>query len=931
MNEFAIIDLETTGLDTSGDSIIEVAAVRVKRGLIIDQYSTLIHSPVPPDDFIADLTGITPDMLMNQPTIEEAIGPLADFIGDSVICAHNAPFDRAFLSRYWQDQREWLDTLTLAQIVYPCLASYSLAWLSETFGIENPSAHRALSDALTTAQVFIHLKNKMKSLPEAARQDLLQLTFDDTNPLSQLIRQECALPGTASAESRRENKMPLCSAPNFVPQQNFQITAEEIASYLGENGRFAAALDHFEYRPQQLEMSVAVAEAFQKQQFLLAEAGTGTGKSLAYLLPAALFTAGSGNKVAISTHTKNLQEQLLHKDIPLLSQLLDRPLTAVLLKGRGNYLCKRLYRYLLKQPPENMRFFLMRIAVWQAATESGDGDELLLNGYDQNRWQMICASKDNCAIFCPLRKSGACYVQKSRMAANDSDIYILNHSLLTANAAMENAALPPFSYLIIDEAHHLEKAAEAQLTAAVDFYAMLNLFGRLQRHEKGKEVGCIHSLRQACDNIFLGETNKELLLRQIDTLESGLACCMAAAEEFFSLTQQVFSADAARQSYVPAAVRLLPAHYRQESWPLLQDKGSALQRELSVLAQSLFRLQEDIHASAMEEDADRTPLPGTGELPGLTAQIQEIAATIERCLANDQENYVVWLRFSDGEKKPSWHIAPIELANILQDCLFSRCDSVVLTSATMATGASFSFFKRRLGLDLLPIPPREMILPSPFFYREQALFTVVNDLPDWSKTSEILAVEAISASLLQLLSASRGRALVLFTSHQQLQAVYRQIRRPLLRQGIQVLAHGVNGGPVQLLHRLQHEPCCAILGTNSFWEGVDVAGDALSLLVIVRLPFNPPNNPLNAAKSAKLEAAGHSSFAEYSLPQAILRFKQGFGRLIRSGEDCGLFCVLDRRIVDKQYGKRFIEALPPMERRLGSSQDVAAWIREWLN
>ncbi|MEG1997116.1 MAG: helicase C-terminal domain-containing protein, partial [Clostridiales bacterium] len=344
----------------------------------------------------------------------------------------------------------------------------------------------------------------------------------------------------------------------------------------------------------------------------------------------------------------------------------------------------------------------------------------------------------------------------------------------------------------------------------------------------------------------------------------------------------------------------------------------------------IFRIQDTLQSDQQDEEEEHH-IPGKDELQSIGAYAREMAATLQICLKPDQENYVAWVRFADGEKKPSFNIAPIELGQLLHSCLFAHCEAVVLTSATMTAANSFAFFKQRLGLNLLPDAPRELLVPSPFLYKEQALFTIVDDLPDWSKSSEIVAVNAIGTALIQLLTASSGRAIVLFTSHQQLRAVFNEIRRPLLEQGITVLAHGISGGPVQLLQRLKTEKKCAILGANSFWEGVDVIGSALSLIVVVRLPFWPPNTPTTAAKMERIEATGHSSFGEYSLPQAILRFKQGFGRLIRSSEDSGVFCVLDKRLMEKGYGRSFMRALPEMRRIHGGSAQIATAIKDWLD
>ena len=291
---------------------------------------------------------------------------------------------------------------------------------------------------------------------------------------------------------------------------------------------------------------------------------------------------------------------------------------------------------------------------------------------------------------------------------------------------------------------------------------------------------------------------------------------------------------------------------------------------------------------------------------------------------------MAWVEYSDTQRKPSINIAPVEINELLHDLLYEKTEALIMTSATLGIGKDFSYFKERTGLDLLPIPPRELTLPSPFFYRDQALFAIVNDLPDWSRCSEIEAVAAISSALIRLLTASKGRAIVLFTSHTQLKNVYKEISGPLKKEGISVLAHGISGAPSMLLERLKTEDNCCILGAASFWEGVDVIGEALSLIVVVRLPFWPPNTPLAATRMERIEAEGKSPFWDYSLPMALIRFKQGFGRLIRSDKDSGVFCVLDKRILDALSQSSFIRSLPEMRRVSGSTDDIAGEIKKWL-
>ncbi|MCL1905882.1 MAG: exonuclease domain-containing protein [Clostridiales bacterium] len=923
--EYVIVDVETTGLDAAADELIEIAAVKVRRGLIVEDFSTFVKAEQPIPPYISNLTGIYDEMLEQAPSPRQAIDMLAAFIGTADIAAHNASFDSAFIHRYWPDKREWLDTIALLQAAFPCAPSYSLANLCEYLQIENERAHRALADARATAALFLRARKQLAALPPKAKEDMLLLAAAIDSPLENIVRRQCASKGAALPEE--EAGATPDKPATRANDTDYRIPLEDIRGYFAPDGLYRQRIEGFEYREAQLKMAERVAESLNGEGFLLAEAGTGTGKSLAYLLPAALYALNSGQRVAVSTYTKNLQEQLLHKDIPLLEQLLQRPVNAVVLKGRANYLCRRLYRAQLRQPGENMRAFLLRVAAWLPGSSGGDGGELNLNSHDKWRWQRICASGENCDAACPNFK-GSCFVGKARREADKADIFILNHALLLANAALENGFLPALPKLIIDEAHRLEHAAEEQFTARADNYGIQFLLSRLRRGRGGLPELL---MRQAEAFISL-ETQRESLQRRVAALYDTAEQAGRQSEQFFGLLNQEFTAEAFTDPYLPARLRLLPGHRRLSAWQDILSMGASLTGLLLSLRRECLAYSDALYELAQGNDSE---MNGREELLYTAMSCEDICGTIEKCLATPGEgeavNTVCWLEFMSKDKMPGLNIAPIEVGGLLKDNLYEHTQSLVLTSATMTTGeGSFCYFKQRLGLDTQENEPEELVLPSPFFYNEQALFTVCTGLPEWSKTAQATASEALAGALFTLLGASRGRALVLFTSHAQLKAVYELLRAPLAEQGITVLAHGVSGEPSLLLNRLTREPRCCILGAASFWEGVDVLGSALSMVVMVRLPFWPPNTPTVAAKMERIEAAGGAGFYEYSLPQAVLRFKQGFGRLIRSVEDTGVFCVLDKRILQKSYGRLFIKALPDMKRLSGNAAELSSEIKRWL-
>ncbi|NLF80696.1 MAG: hypothetical protein GX572_05860, partial [Clostridia bacterium] len=597
---YVVIDLETTGLDKCRDKIIEVAAVKVGRGLINDQFSSLITIEDKLSAEITMLTGITNEMLVGQPTITEIVPALAEFIGDAVIVAHNAEFDRGFLNRVWPDERQWLDTVTLAQIVYPCEPSFALAWLTRSLGIENRDAHRALSDALATAELLIRMEKDLAAQPARVKAELMALAESDAGPLADLIRRRSGdLRQPVAGGKALANK--VATPPQREIKEGYQLDIDVLRQYLGPDSAYRERLADFEDRPQQLLLAQEVGKTLNAGGCLLAEAGTGTGKSLAYLLPAALFAKGSGQQIAVSTHTRNLQEQLMHKDVPMLTRLLDMPINAEVLKGRGNYLCNRLYKYFSAEPGNDLRHFLMRVAVWRGMSDSGDSGEMSLNAYSRRLWQRLAASKENCAPFCPYRQSNNCYVQKARQKAAEADILILNHYLLIANAAHESGFLPELPYLIIDEAQHLEGATEDQLTTSIDFFDVLNFAALYKRKEKGREIGVISTITRSQGNIFALDGSEQIAMLT-EKLDLQTDAIVAAAEKFYGALDGFFHEEMLREDFLPARLRILAHHRLHSDWPLILQLAEELANSLSLLAATSFQILDLARAGLIDGD-----------------------------------------------------------------------------------------------------------------------------------------------------------------------------------------------------------------------------------------------------------------------------------------------------------------------------------------
>jgi len=698
-------------------------------------------------------------------------------------------------------------------------------------------------------------------------------------------------------------------------------------------------LPGFEERPEQAAMAAAVAEAISDGRQLIVEAGTGIGKSLAYLLPATCYALRNNARVLISTATINLQEQLVTKDIPAVQRLLEgwttdaAALTAAQLKGKRNYLCLRRHlagRQALSLSDEEARF-LIRLLLWLPQTEAGDRAELRLNQAEDTLWHRYSAQNEDClATSCPFALDGSCFLVRARRRAEAAHLVVVNHALLLSDVAVGGRLIPPYDNLIVDEGHHLEEEATRQLGFEGREADLLAYLDRLHRGEgRGRGSGLAAGVRQAVRGLGMPLGPGSHL--------SGLATAIGEEVEKarprlrqFSEAARIFLRQHAEESGDYEQRLLLTHGVRvQPDWPTVEVAWENLRLTISAIEDLLGRL----HTALSDLPAGRQAPEGLGPPghEGLLAETatllqtgqqlrQGLAAVIER----EDPARIQWLA-AGGPTGIGVASAPLDVGQLLQEQLYADLNSLIITSATLAAQAlpggqgSFRYIRQRLGLE----EARELLLGSPFDYERAALILLPRDMPEPTTPDY---PETIQRALLQLCRASQGRALVLFTSHAALRSAHAAIRGPLGQEGLTVLAQGIDGSTQQLLDALRRSPRTVILGTASFWEGVDVVGEALSLLVMARLPFSVPSEPIFAARSALFD----EPFSEYALPQAVLRFKQGFGRLIRTKSDRGVMAVLDRRIKSKRYGQAFLDSLPACHRQEATLDELPALAAAWL-
>lgn len=909
---FVVLDLETTGLDPQVDEIIEVGMVRIEDGQVGETFHTLVRPSRPLSPRIRSLTGLDDTELADQPTWPEVRAAVLAFLRDVPVVGHHADFDLAFLERHagYRAARVY-DTVDLARLVLPGLPSYRLEALCAHLGLSDRPNHRALADARATATLFMALWECFRRL-EPTTQATVHRIFSQTTGspwfslVDWLIRSgpsEHRSPGPALGGSGVDPALTLRAGERFLEAEpemtesepELEFGPEVVENVLGSGGRLAAHLPDFEYREQQLQVARAVTGALGEEKCLMVEAGTGTGKSFAYLVPVALWALAGGQRAVVSTHTVNLQDQLIAKDLPLLRQVLDGSPKAVLLKGRGHYLCRMRWSAALNAESFRVEesFLYARITVWLPTTRIGDRAELNLRLTEKGQWAGVAAGNWGCAGG-KCRFYGVCFLQQARRAAERAHLVITNHSLLLSDLRMENRILPSYGALVIDEAHHLEDVATEQLgttVAAIEFTRWVDGVNKLT----GK-IGEFYP------------DSRDELLRDGEELA-------AAVRRFFALVGVRVGRLEGSEAVYPA-VRLTPNAANLDESSELAGRYQELSTRLAAYLERFSRAGErlaDGSVPAVREDLQ------TG-LEQEAAAGSRLAADLEFVFAAQDPEYVFWAEGGGRRTKEGvLRAAPIHVGRMLNEGLFQSGRPVVLTSATLAVGNSFSFFAERTGFSRVPEEQREsLIVGSPFTYERQALLCVVNDLsgpagpagPDGAGGADGAGTNGVVQALEQIIQITRGRTLVLFTAHHALQSAYKKLKPIYDHQGIEILGHGIDGGRARLLQHFRNTPTAVLFGASSFWEGVDLPGEALTCLVIVKLPFQPPNRPVIQARREEIRKRGRNDFTHWSLPQAVIRLKQGFGRLIRTTRDQGVVIILDSRLVEKRYGSVFLRSLP---------------------
>ncbi|MBS4217331.1 ATP-dependent DNA helicase DinG [Bacillus sp. FJAT-49711] len=928
--KYVVVDLETTGnAHDRGDRIIQLSAVVIQNRQIVDQYTTFINPGIPIPAFIQELTGIQDEMVQDAPEFNDIAPKINDLLQDSIFVAHNVIFDLGFLRNelkkagYNQIGFDSVDTVEFAKILLPTAQSYKLSELAEYLQLKHENPHQADSDALVTAELFLILLERTKTLPLITLEKLTDMAYSlksDLYILFESILKE-KRKNIDNLQEDLEVFRGIALKKKVIPESNKdKIIPSFPKSKEEKNQLFSKRIN---LRHGQMEMMDTVYGSFEMNQHAVIEAGTGTGKTLGYLLPSLYFAVSKGQPVIISTYTIQMQNQILNNEIVRLTQLIPFSFQTSILKGRSNYINMLKFEQSLyeKDPQYDTVMTKMQFLVWLVHTETGDMDELNVSSGGRLFKQRI---KHDGWFFQKEKDpwiSHDFYMHARNLAAN-ADLVITNHSMLLADIENDQNILPDYHYVVIDEAHNLEKAARNCFGKKLEYNTLKFRIGRLGTLEKNQLFSKIENLLQkkgltpSFHAFELDQVISQLDL-EIDDLFVMLGKKISHlygrranknTKQQLRITNEMMS-DRKWLPLVICAERVYDFH-RTISREL-EDRLALVKREDKKLTEGEQAFFEEINSF-------------------LRDWIQ-IGEKIQQILLKPTDHHVTWIE-GDIRALPNSigiYVQPLNPGNDLAKNFFKHKKSVVMTSATLTVKHSFNFFLNELNLRQEGL--LERVISSPFDYKDMVKLMIPSDLPEVRGTVNDNYIEAIASHIIAIADVTDGRMLVLFTSYDMLRKTYQLIKDSFALEDFVLLAQGISGGSrTRLTRNFQQFNKSILFGTSSFWEGVDIPGKDLSCLVIVRLPFSPPDEPISAAKYELLKNNGKNPFSEFALPEAVIRFKQGFGRLIRTETDRGVVIVLDRRIETTSYGKTFLQSIPHISIERGPLNNLLPVIEKWL-
>ena len=904
---YAFLDIETTGLNSERDEIIEVAVVIWSDGNIEEVFGSFVNPnrPIPPE--ITRLTDIDDEKVQFSPTISQIRVQLRNLLDDCVIVGHNIDFDLGFLREQMIALgNHRIDTLTLASILLPQLGRYDLGSLVAFLQLPQTEFHHALADVHHTLRLYQALEKLALATEINLIEEIVKvgtsLGWPETLFFASVYGQQVrsgigrSLRRASMFTPDRIDGEPL---PEINEDQPLKLIDEKAVSQLLKGGgNLSHQFSQYEVRTQQLEMAKSVAKALNEQRHLIVEAGTGTGKSLAYLVPAAFWAYNNQRRVVISTNTINLQDQLVQKDIPTLQKALPFKIRVAVRKGKSNYLCSRLFQQLRHRKPRDKdeMTLLARLLLWIGRTKTGDVGEITLRTVGERlAWRKLSGENAICSI--QECAEASCPLHFARQRAEMAHLVIVNHSLLLSDVANQNHILPSFQELIIDEGHHLEAAVTNGLGHSADKRSFEAILADIT-DQKGSFMSELRTSLNPLPPVL-----QESFVNTLITLQTEGMIAKTRVDELFESLRYFLRDHILTKAEYSQSVRLTPLLRGQAGFKDLFESWSNLNKIIGQFLKLLGKLKEGLETSEAEK------IEQIGDLKVALAanikQLENLRVSLEAVINPETDDQITWVE--TWRDQLVLNVAPLHVGPLVEEYLFNQLKTVIITSATLRTApqgrydqANFDYLRSRLHAT----EATELAVGSPFNYKDSTLLYLCSDIPEPNQPGYQRYVEK---AIIDVATAFKGRTLVLFTAYKHLLETSRAVQPVLAKEEIFVYAQQEGGSRRNLTEQFSDPDARAVLfGTRSFWEGVDIAGVALSAVIIVKLPFDVPTDPIVGARSETFA----EPFMEYSIPEAVLRFRQGFGRLIRRKTDEGIVVVLDKRILTKRYGDLFLNALP---------------------
>lgn len=928
-----VLDTETTGLSFRDCELIEIAAARLSGREVVERYHTFVHPgrPIPPE--IQRLTRITDLDVTDAPEPRDAVAGLAEFVGGAPILAHNATFDRTFVEKVpggSEVSDMWIDTLALSRIALPRLRSHRLADMAQAFHCDSVT-HRAMDDVDALCGMWRIILCALRNLPEGLLAYLAEMHTEVDWAFRPIIA-HLAGEGDVHFDLKAIRRELLAGADGHRRQDANDLIGSlsypsegDIRSAFAQDGIVSQMYGSYESRPEQVQMALEVRDALATSTHRGIEAGTGVGKSIAYLLPEVLFAQENHITVGIATKTNALTDQLVTHELPALNKALPGGVSYYSLKGYEHYPCiHRMDRAVRDELPINLvdttgrstnticSDMLTALAVCYAfSCQSPDGDVDALG----IRWKavprgMVTTTSSECIKNrCPYYPN-ECFVHGARRRAAGSDVVVTNHSLLLRNIAADNAILPPVRHWVVDEAHGFQAEARHQWAREISNETVRTTFETLG----GTKTGTIHSLMV------------RLAKGEAATLHVGLLTKAAAAisrasvslGDFFVQLHELTNLAKDSGDYDGITLWIDQAVRASDEWKQLTEIAETCTNRLNDAVKFLEDANADISAAAPQL---------AGELDESAQSLRDILGAMNLIISGEDESYVYSAQLYRQKKriaKEKLMAEKLDIGSDLATKWLPQMQSVIYTSATIAVGKSFEHFNHEVGFDVIDKSKyKDIALESSYDFDKSMSVLVAQDMP---QPNDRRYIDALCDLLFDVHTAMGGSVLTLFTNRREMERVYRMLEPQLAQQGLELVCQDRGSSPRRLRERFLEDKALSLFALKSFWEGFDASGDTLRCVVIPKLPFASPRDPLVRERDKREDRA----WWRYSLPEAVISVKQAAGRLIRSSSDTGVLVLADSRLVQKRYGKQFIESLPSHNCVRLEQRNIGKYIRLWL-